>query len=51
VMTFLAERKLAAEGESASSQTKMLGSSIFQVIFILVLTIYFVSTFFFPHFS
>lgn len=51
VMTFLAERKLATEGESASSQTKMLGGSIFQVIFILVLTIYFVSTFFFPHFS
>jgi len=51
VMTFIAERKLTTEGESASSQTKMLGGPIFQVIFILVLTIYFVSTFFFPHFS
>ena len=51
VMSFLAERKLASEGDSVSSQTKMLASSIFQVIFILVVTFYFVSTFFFPHFS
>lgn len=51
VMTFLAERKLATEGENASSQTKLLAGSIFQVLFILTVMLYFVSTFFFPHYS
>jgi membrane protein insertase Oxa1/YidC/SpoIIIJ len=51
VMSFLAEKKLATEGENASDNTKLLASSIFQVVFILVVTLYFVSTFFFPHWS
>ena len=51
VMSYMAEKKLATEGENASDQTKLLAGSIFQVIFITVVTIYFVSTFFFPHFS
>jgi hypothetical protein len=51
VASFLAEKRLAKEGESASSNTKLLAGSIFQVIFIFAVTLYFVSTFFFPHFS
>lgn len=51
VATFFAEKKLATEGEGASSMTKLLGGSIFQVIFIVALTFYFVSTFFWPFFS
>ena len=51
VMTFLAEKKLVTEGDNASGQTKLLASSNFQVVFIVILTLYFVSTFFFPHFS
>jgi hypothetical protein len=51
VMSFLAERRLIADGTNASSKDQLLGGSIFQVIFILVVTMYFVSTFFFPHYS
>lgn len=51
ILSYLAEKKLASEGENASRKDKMLGGSIFQVIFILVVTMYFVSTFFFPHYS
>jgi len=51
VMSYLAEKRLATEGANASSRDQLLGGSIFQVIFIMVVTIYFVSTFFYPHFS
>jgi len=51
VLSYLAEKRLATEGANASSRDQLLGGSIFQVIFILIVTIYFVSTFFFPHFS
>ena len=51
VATYLAEKKLATQGENASSQTKLLASSNFQVIFIIVVTFYFVSAFFWPFFS
>lgn len=51
VLSYLSEKKLATEGDNASSKDKLLGGSIFQVVFILVVTIYFVSTFFFPHYS
>lgn len=51
VASYLAEKRLATEGDSASNNTKLLASSNFQVIFILVVTLYFVSTFFFPHWS
>ncbi|PCJ64538.1 MAG: hypothetical protein COA58_12410 [Bacteroidetes bacterium] len=51
VATYLAEKKLVTEGDNASKNTKLMGGSIFQVIFIFIVTIYFVSTFFFPHFS
>ena len=51
VITYLSEKKLATEGENATFVTKILGGSIFQVVFIMVLTTYFLSTFFFPHFS
>lgn len=51
VLSFLSEKKLIAEGASASSKDQLLGGSIFQVIFILIVTMYFVSTFFFPHYS
>lgn len=51
VLSFLAEKRLATDGANASSRDKLLGGSIFQVVFILALTIYFVSTFFLPHFS
>ena len=49
--TYLAEKKLANEGDNASKNTKLLASSNFQLVFILAVTIYFVSTFFFPHWS
>ena len=51
VMSYLAEKRLKKDGENASSRDRLLGGSIFQVIFILVVTIYFVSTFFYPHYS
>ena len=51
VGTYLAEKKLVTEGDSASNNTKLLASSNFQVVFIVLVTMYFVSTFFFPHFS
>lgn len=51
IVSFLAEKKLATDGENASSKDKLLGGSIFQVVFILAVTMYFVSTFFFPHYS
>lgn len=51
VLSYLSEKRLATDGENASSRDKMLGGSIFQVVFILVVTIYFVSTFFFPYYS
>jgi hypothetical protein len=51
VMSFLAEKKLATEGDNASDKTKLLASSIFQVLFVFVVTIYFVSTFLYPHYS
>ncbi len=51
VLSYLAEKRLNKEGENASSRDKLLGGSIFQVVFILIVTVYFVSTFFFPHYS
>ncbi len=51
VLSFLAEKRLLAQGSNASSRDQLLGGSIFQVVFILTVTVYFVSTFFFPHFS
>ncbi|MDB4107160.1 hypothetical protein N8368_00055 [Bacteroidia bacterium] len=51
VGTYLAEKKIVTEGDSASNNTKLLASSNFQVVFIVLVTMYFVSTFFFPHFS
>lgn len=51
VLSFLAEKRLAVAGKNASSRDKILGGSIFQVVFILLVTIYFVSTFFFPYYS
>jgi len=51
IITFIAEKKLVSDGEHASPMIKRIGGSIFQVIFILVLTVYFLSTFFFPHWS
>jgi hypothetical protein len=51
VASFMAEKKLATQGENASSNTKMLASANFQVVFIMIVTFYFVSTFFFPHWS
>ncbi|MGB0850696.1 MAG: hypothetical protein ACPGTP_05585 [Bacteroidia bacterium] len=51
VMTYLSEKKLATEGDSASNSTKLLASSNFQVIFIVILTFYFLSTFFWPFWS
>ena len=51
VASYMAEKKLATEGDNASSNTKLLASSNFQVVFIMILTFYFVSTFFFPHWS
>lgn len=51
VASYLAEKRLATEGDNASGSTKLLASSNFQAIFILIVTIYFVSTFFFPHWS
>ncbi len=51
IISFLAEKKLAKEGENASNKHKLLGGSIFQVVFILAVTVYFVSTFFFPHYN
>ena len=51
VMSYMAEKKLIKEGESSSAITKLLGGSIFQVVFIMILTTYFLSTFFFPNFS
>jgi hypothetical protein len=51
VMSYIAEKKLISEGDSSSTMIKLLGGSIFQVIFIMVLTVYFLSTFFFPHWS
>ena len=51
VMSYLAEKRLMAEGDNSSTMTKLLGGSIFQVVFIMVLTTYFLSTFFFPYFS
>ena len=51
LMSYMAEKKLISEGDSSSTMTKLLGGSIFQVIFIMVLTVYFLSTFFFPHWS
>lgn len=49
--TFFAEKRLATEGDSASNSTKLLGGSLFQVVFIICVTMYFVSTFFWPFFS
>lgn len=51
ILSFFAEKRLATDGDNASTKDKMLGGSIFQVVFILVVTIYFVSTFFLPHYS
>jgi Zn-dependent protease with chaperone function len=51
IASYFAEKKLIAEGENASSTTKLLGGSIFQVIFIFALTMYFVSTFYWPFWS
>ncbi len=51
VASFLAEKRLATEGENASSRTKLMASSIFQVVFIIAVTLYFGSTFFWPHWS
>ncbi len=51
VATYFAEKKLVTEGANASNMTKLLGGSIFQVIFIVTLTFYFVSTFYWPFFS
>ena len=51
ILSYLSEKKLIAEGASASSKDQFLGGSIFQVVFILLLTIYFVSTFFYPFYS
>ncbi len=51
VGTYLAEKKLATEGDNASGQTKMLANSNFQVLFIVAVTFYFVSVFFWPFFS
>jgi hypothetical protein len=51
VGTYLAEKRLATEGDSASRNTKLLASPIFQVVFIMIVTFYFISTFFFPHWS
>ncbi|MDB4161638.1 hypothetical protein N9772_04665 [Bacteroidia bacterium] len=51
VVSYLSEKRLTTDGENASSKDKLLGGSIFQVIFILTVTMYFVSTFFFPHYS
>ncbi len=51
VASYMAEKKLATQGENASSNTKMLASANFQVVFIMIVTFYFVSTFFFPHWS
>jgi hypothetical protein len=51
VMSYMAEKRLKIEGDNFSTMTRLLGGSIFQVVFIMVLTTYFLSTFFFPHFS
>lgn len=51
VASYLAEKKIATQGDNASGNTKLLASSNFQVVFILIVTVYFVSTFFWPHFS
>jgi uncharacterized membrane protein YidH (DUF202 family) len=51
VMSYLAEKRVLSQGANASSRDQLLGGSIFQVVFILIVTIYFVSTFFFPHYS
>jgi hypothetical protein len=50
-MSYMAEKRLKIEGDNSSTMTRLLGGSIFQVVFIMVLTTYFLSTFFFPHFS
>lgn len=51
VMSFMAEKRLATEGANASKNTKLLASSIFQVLFIVAVIFYFVSAFFFPFYS
>jgi uncharacterized membrane protein YidH (DUF202 family) len=51
IMSYMAEKRLMTEGDNSSTMTKLLGGSIFQVVFIMVLTTYFLSTFFFPNFS
>lgn len=51
VMSFMAEKRVAKEGENASKITKLMAGSIFQVLFIVAVTFYFVSTFFFPIYS
>jgi hypothetical protein len=51
VMTYLAEKKVANEGDNASSLNKLLANSMFQVVFILVLALYTFSTFFWPYWS
>src|SRR6056300_510224 len=51
VMSYLAEKRLKDEGDNASNMTKLLGGSIFQVVFIMVVAFYTFSTFFWPHWS
>ena len=51
IISFISEKRLITDGANASRKDQLLGGSIFQVMFILFLTLYFVSTFFFPHFS
>jgi branched-subunit amino acid ABC-type transport system permease component len=51
VMSYLAEKRVATAGSNSSSRDQLLASSNFQVIFILIVTLYFVSTFFWPFWS